>query len=74
MNEQQISSIDWGNTPTQTAQYKIYEPPEYHCPIHGNIGGATISSTLPNLEMDLCLYCYMEKMAELGVTKVTRIK
>ena len=42
----------------------------YVCPVHGDIGEQTISSTIPGFEMTLCLRCYLEKLQELGVQQV----
>ena len=46
---------------------------EYSCPKHGNIGDSTLISTMPRLEVQLCLRCYIEKMVEIGVCKVVAI-
>ena len=44
--------------------------PQYVCPVHGDIGEETLSSTIPGFEMRLCLRCYIEKLQELGVQQV----
>ena len=43
---------------------------EYACPVHGDIGTQTLSSSIKGFEMHLCLRCYLEKMVEIGVCKV----
>ena len=43
---------------------------EYVCPVHGDIGNQTLSSSIKGFEMDLCLRCYLEKLIDLGVHKV----
>lgn len=44
----------------------------YNCPLHGEVSGALIS-TIPGLEMELCLTCYIEAMVNLGIQKLDRI-
>lgn len=44
---------------------------QYICPTHGDIGANVLTSYIKGLEMDLCLHCYIEKMVEIGVQKVT---
>jgi len=46
------------------------KPPQYVCPIHGDIGEQTLNSTIPGHEMILCLRCYLETLKEIGVCEV----
>ena len=45
--------------------------PQYVCPVHGDIGEETLSSTIPGFEMTLCLRCYLEALQRIGVQQVT---
>jgi hypothetical protein len=47
-----------------------YTPKEYVCPVHGDIKSQILQSTLPQIRVNLCLVCYMEKLVELGVCEV----
>ena len=60
-------------SPTYTT-HSIMGQPEYECPKHGNIGSSTLTSTMPDRKMVLCLRCYMEKLVEIGVNEVVRVK
>ena len=44
---------------------------EYVCPVHGDIDNHIIFSTIPGHEMKLCLFCWLEKLTEIGVQHVT---
>jgi hypothetical protein len=46
------------------------ESKEYVCPVHGDIGVTTLVSTMEGNEAVLCLRCYVEKLIEIGVSKV----
>ena len=59
MNEKEIGSIT------------LKQPPQYVCPVHGDISNQTLNSTLIGHEATFCLRCCVEKLKELGVSEVT---
>lgn len=51
----------------------VIKQPQYECPVHGIVDSHAIVSTIPGFEMKLCLICYLEKMVEIGVQKLTEV-
>ena len=61
----------------ETIKFLDVRPIEYECPAHGNIGQLRMSinfSKHPELDEDFCLRCYMDKLVEIGVSRVKEIK
>jgi hypothetical protein len=59
----------WGDGDKKKETFSWSEK-EYVCPVHGDIRSQILQSTMPQIRVNLCLVCYMEKLIELGVCEV----
>ena len=61
---------------TDAPEYTVKRPPEYRCPIHGNIGYAALSIAFDDATTlgPYCLRCFSEALEKLGLRAVEEVR